>query len=129
MTDKYESLPPITREQANTAKHYCDFLATHASVAWYAESYQLEWHLAQVVAHLTKAADALGFNLVPRLSPQVAHEALLAARVAEDGPAPVADIGARMDSRADSGGRMDLASIGECPGEIARAAIAAEDRP
>ena len=45
--------------------------------------------VALAIDEIARAAELLGCRLVPIASPQQEHEALLAARLAEDGPPPV----------------------------------------
>ena len=46
-------------------------------------------YIHAAINHLSQAVQLLGYRLVPITTPQQEHDALLAARVAEDGPPPV----------------------------------------
>ncbi len=60
--------------------------AESALVAYYAASDGAQgYHINSMMASFKDAAAALGFDLVPRLTPQQHHDAQLARRVAEDG--------------------------------------------
>ncbi len=120
----------LTYKTAMTAKYYLDRASESAEVAYWMETKDdHQRHLDYFMKWFRQASDAIGYDLVARVPAQAAHEAALEARKAEDGPGPDAPFTTAWDGRANSGGRMDLASIGECPGEIARAALAKAGAP
>lgn len=54
-----------------------------------ATQYSDEIYLRQAIGYFQTAGEFLGYRRVPITTPQQEHDALLAARVAEDGPPPV----------------------------------------
>jgi len=78
----------ITAKQAMTCAIDLEAAAREANLAYFLATYtDNRTHFINLERKLRDAANAIGFDLVQRQTPQEAHDALIAKRRAEDGQA------------------------------------------